>query len=127
MSLAYYIVLEDPDVDFDPFVDGKAVAAIDDQLLAFCRRHDLKAIEDFYSQNPEDLLDEIEEVDMPEQEEVWFSAKAGVSWLNRLLDVLDNTHAPFADEAVIEDLEGYLSVLELAAEAGVRWHFEMDF
>lgn len=127
MSVAYFIVLDTDDVDFDTFVNGKHVAAVFDDLSAFCQQHSLNTIDDFTSQDVSDFLDEFEFDELASPPVQWFAAAHGIAWLEQLLQTLKSEAPNFASKAVIDDLDEYLSVLKQANQVGASWHFELDF
>lgn len=127
MSVAYFIVLDKEDVDFDPFVNGKAIAHAFNDLESFCKLHQLKTIEDFHSQDVSDFIEELDDIEMPEQDEAWFSADEGIEWVASLLTKLQLEKPAFASPEICEDLNEYLDVFNNAKRAGAKWHFELDF
>ena len=48
MSVAYFIVLNDEDPDFDPFVNGKFVAREASKLDRISKKLGIKKINDFF-------------------------------------------------------------------------------
>jgi predicted metal-dependent phosphoesterase TrpH len=127
MSVAYFIVLDKDDVNFDPFVNGKAIAHAFDELESFCKLHQLKTIEDFHSQDLSEFMEELDEFEMPEQEEAWFTADEGIEWIVSLLAKLNSEKPAFASLAVYDDLNEYLAVFNNAKRAAAKWHLELDF
>lgn len=127
MSVAYFIVLDKDDVDFDPFVNGKAIAHAFDELASFCKQHQLKTIEDFHSQDLSEFVDELDDFEMPEQEEKWFTADEGVEWVTSLLAKLNSEKPIFASQDIYEDLKEYLEVFKDAKRVCAKWHLELDF
>lgn len=126
MSVAYFIVLDNEDVDFDTFVNGKHVAHFANEMLAFCNIHGLKPLEDFFSQDAGEFMDEFDDMDIPDQEAQWFDAEVGIEWIDELIETLASESSEAWVEAVIEDLNEYKSVLEQARQIGAKWHFELD-
>lgn len=128
MSVAYFVVLDKEDVEFDTFVDGKAIAHAFDELTAFCNENNLNGVEDFVSQNLSDfMMEEFGDIDVPEQEEKWFDAREGVEWANTLIDKIKEKSPIFLQEDILEDLKEYREVFQNAEKAGVKWHLELDF
>lgn len=127
MSVAYFVVLDKEDVQFDTFVNGKAIAHAFDELTAFCNKNNLNGMEDFVSQNmSEFMMEEFGDIDVPEQEEKWFDAKEGVDWINALIDKLKEKSPKFFQEELLEDLTEYREVFQNAEKAGAKWHLEFD-
>ena len=127
MSVAYFIVLDVDDVEFDTFVNGKHVAAVFEELCAFCRLKGLKTMEDFLSQDVSEFLDELELDEFGDSTPEWFAAAHGVDWLQQLLQEIEVAEPDFASKAVIADLTEYQRVLKHASDIGAQWHFELDF
>lgn len=148
MSVAYYIVLED-EVDFDPFVNGKALAHQCEGVDALAARLALPPVDQWVSMSAEALADWLDDdaEDDPEdaaddgpaaeapavaqegaEAETWFPAEAGLAYFEALAGHLRADPAAVPDgEAVLSDLEEYLAVLGQAQAAGVRWHLALDF
>ena len=127
MSVAYFIVLDNEEVDFDTFVNGKAIAHASDELVEFCEKHKLKTIEDFFSQDASEFKDEFDDVEMPEKEVLWFNAQEGIDWATTFIEKLNSEKPKFSTVAVIEDLQEYLDVFNKTKAIGAKWHLELDF
>jgi len=127
MSVAYFIVLDKEDIEFDPFVNGKEVARRSNQLLKFCKKHGLRTFEDFLSQDNRDLMEEFDNIELPEQKVKWFAAKDGIDWIDSLIKKLQTEPLNFPSEPVIQDLYEYKEVLINAEKVVARWHLELDF
>ncbi len=126
MSLAYYIVLDRPDPGFDPFVNGKFVAAEARRVSKVAKKLGLKRLDDFVSYDDEEPAAELSGSESGEGR--WFSAAEGVAWVSELLDRLRRDSKPLKDPAgVIADLEEYLEVLRKAQGVGARWHLAIDY
>ncbi len=95
-----------------------------DELKAFCEKHKLKTIEDFFSQDASEFMDNIE---MPEQEILWSDAQEGIDWATSLIEKLKSEKPEFQVDAVIEDLQEYLEVFNKTKEIEAKWHLELDF
>jgi hypothetical protein len=50
--VSYYIVLDKEDVDFDAFVNGKAVAKAVDELADVCAKLGLPPLDNFLAMSP---------------------------------------------------------------------------
>lgn len=125
MSTAYYIAL-DRDVDFDTFVNGKGIAEVLEPLSAFCKEHGLKTIEDYYSMDVGEFLDEVESPDNSNTNVEWYDANEGIQWIDEMVGLLSTEHTEFRVEHLIEELKEYKQVLERAQKAGAKWHLELD-
>ncbi|WP_428737331.1 hypothetical protein [Sulfurimonas sp.] len=127
MSLAYYIVL-DKDVSFDTFVNGKTLANVADKLSQFSQENHLPLLEDFLSQNSEDMdefLDEFDEFEF-DVEEMWFDAKEGIEWLDQLIKLLQEKQPSFSSSMLLEDLSTLLDILQKAQQVGAKWRLAID-
>ncbi len=121
MSVAYFIVLDSEDPDFDPFVDGKMLAKYQDEVNALAERLGLKQFEDFLSQD-------LSEFDVPDMDDLWFEPSEGIKWVEVLIDHLKTNPEALPEAAdVLEDLEDYLNVFKEAGSRGLKWHLELDF
>lgn len=132
MSLAYYIVLDQPDPGFDTFVNGKFLAH-EDGLNAFCAAHQLPGCEDFLSLSAadfddffgDDLDDTLPLSEAPDTP--WFSAEEGLSWVARLsAQIAAHPEALANPQGCLDDLAEYTAVLTQAKASGARWHLKMD-
>ena len=132
MGLAWYIVGEKEVPGFDTFVDGKAIAHADEELLAdiFKSLH-VPPLMDFFSQSPEEIRDfSDEETDMPPDlpEEEWFSAADGLKTVRTLAQHLEkHPHVLSGSEEILEDLKEYDRILSRFEKQGIRWHLAIDF
>ena len=127
MSLAYFIVLNADDADFDTFVDGKSIAHAFDEIMEFCKSHGLKTIEDFHSQDVSEMLGEFDDIELPVQEIRWFSADEGIEWVNALIMKLEHENPSFLNAGILEDFKDYLDVFNKTKKSGAKWHLELDF
>ena len=127
MSVAYFIVLDNDQVDFDPFVNGKAIAHAFEEITNFCKSNGLKTIEDFHSQDVGELMEGFDDIDIPDQVTLWLDAQEGIDWVTSLLEKIEAQKPAFATADVIEELREYLDVFEKSKSAGANWHLEMDF
>ncbi|MFZ6655342.1 hypothetical protein [Undibacterium sp. TJN19] len=131
MSVAYYIVLDSDEANFDSFVDGKAVAHAIEDLNAICEHTGLPILESFVGQSIDDLEDMLgEDIELPEGESgehVWHTAEAGITYIDALMAAIRNSqHDLAALDDVLEDLQEYKNVLEQAKEADMKWHLALD-
>jgi len=131
MSVAYYIVLDNDEPGFDPFVNGKAIAHAIEELDQLCEQAGLPRLESFIGQSAEDVAELLgEDIDWPEDEEaehVWHTADSGIAYIEALIHAIRNMqHGSQASDEVLEDLEEYKNVLEQAKEVGAKWHLALD-
>lgn len=125
MSVAYFLVLDNPSPGFDTFVNGKFVGKEADRLNRIARELGLKSIDDFVSMDAFDVEDDLG--DMPEMEQVWFEPDEGLTWVQSLADHIRNHSQGLKNpKGVLDDLAEYIHVLKQAETAGCRWRFEVD-
>lgn len=152
MSLAYFIVLKPAPADFDPYVNGKALAHTADELDALATDLNVQTLSSFCSADPEsaaafDVPQEVIATLPPEQ---WFQPADGLKTVRVLLGAADQIHrllpAPPEEPAaaapgrrsrgrrarphplrVISDLEEFERVLAEAERRKLLWHLAVDF
>ena len=132
MSVAYYIVLDNQDPGFDPFVNGKALARSIEEVDAICERENLRRLDQFMGQSADDFADLLgEDVELPEgelAEATWFEPDDGIALLDALIETIRTTPAALrSPDDVLEDLAAYRRVLEQAKAVGAKWHLAIDF
>lgn len=145
MSLAYYIVLNNKEPDFDDFVNGKAVAHAVEALDEVCAQAGLPGLDSFAGQSCEELAemlgDDFDDSDEDEDgdeevipvkrqysDEKWFDAEEGISLMDALVVAIGQHPKIIPDpDEIIEELKGYKSVLEQAKTISAKWHFAIDF
>jgi hypothetical protein len=127
MGTALYIVAKEEISDFDMLVDGKALAAAEEELSAVCARAGVRRLIDFFSQNPDELADLLGE-DVPNApQEQWFEASDGLATVRVLLSHLESRPERIKrGPAVIEDLKRCEQVLAHLHERKIPWHFAID-
>jgi hypothetical protein len=137
MSAALFIVPEREVEGLDTFVDGKALAHVED-FDGLARAAGVRPLMEFFSETEGDLLSVFgEEGDdgefhLPEgmeaPETAWFEAAAGLETVRGLLRYLAaHPDAIPRSRTVVEDLRGFEEVLSGLDKAGVRWHLSVDF
>lgn len=130
MGAAYYICVDRDDLEVSSDVNGKALSRVADELDEICEELELQLLNDFFGMSGdeiEDLLDR--DIDFPDEqrEATWFDPDEGISYFSRLVEHLKSHPDAIDDaEAVIEDLEDLLKVLNKAKAAGARWHLAID-
>lgn len=135
MSVAYYIVTREEPEDLDTFVNGKALAHLDDGVMdQLCEAAGVRSLLDFLSQDPEELEEFLadegialdEDNGLPDTE--WFSAAEGLTAVRGLLTHLRQHPKAMPNTAdIIEDLLEYEAVLLQLAERKIAWHLALDF
>src|SRR5687767_4194352 len=100
MGAALYIVAKDKPEGMDLFVNGKALSQASARLSSAAKKLGVRELMSFFSQNPEDAADFVEDVSAlpPEQ---WFAPEEGLTTIRALI-----THfsASPSDSAVVDDL-----------------------
>ncbi len=121
MSTAYYIVLNSEEPGFDPFVDGKALTRQLAAVNKIASSLGLEKLEDF-------AFHDLSDFGGPELEPTWFDAAAGTEWASRVLEYIrENPDALKDVDAIVGDLQGYISVFSEADKRGLKWHLALDF
>lgn len=140
MSLAMYIVLDDPEPGFDTFVDGKALASAADELNALCEEEGLVTLDTFVGQSESEMgafaqedrdINEDDgdpwDQDSSDAETDWWDAAEGVAWLHAVMELVEENPDALEDaDGVLADMGDFLHVLEKAQAARLRWHFAWD-
>lgn len=126
MGLAYYIVLDNEDLDC--VVDGKAVAEHLDELDQLCAQLSVTALSHFVGMGSEEITDVTgDDVDIPDLDGTWFEAAAGLVVVNALREYLHVKPEAIAEaEAVLADLDDYRAILAEAKAHGAKWHLTLD-
>ncbi len=125
--MAYFIVLAREIEGLDTGMDGKRLASHIEALDEAAHASGIRPLSEFFSADPEEGADFLagEGVDPGEIELAplqQFSAQEGLEAVRALL-LLPVTQA----EDVAPDLRECERILEVAAQHGVGWHFEIDF
>jgi hypothetical protein len=131
MSAAYFIVLDNSDSGFDPFVNGKAIARETEQLSRIASYLGLKTPDDYVSMSGEDVGAMAAEFDIgediPAAAEQWFDPSEGLTWIRQLrAHVQSNQESVDNPAAVVADLTAYERVLSQAKSVGAKWHLSVD-
>ena len=134
MSVAFYIVLDHQNLNFDTFVNGKAIAHCD-ALETILKKLELKDIYDYVDGDVNDFFDnDMEEDDDFEEEQAfdpskykWFTAAEGIEYFSKIKTYLQDNAAEVDDaEYVIADLDEYIDLLHKAGAIGANWHLQID-
>lgn len=140
MSVAYYIVLDNKEPGFDPFVNGKVVAHAAEDLEKVAALAGIQPLESFMGQSSEELMDMLS-VDFDDDEyednedceerysdKKWFKPSDGIALIDALAKVVrQNPQIISNPDEIIEDLEEYRDVLQKAESIKAKWHFAIDF
>ncbi len=127
MGAAYFIVLEREIDGLDTGMDGKRLSEEMESLDEAARELGVRPLSEFFSADPDDLSEVMEdagvdEADMNVPPLEQFPAEEGLVTIRALL-----THTAGQTEDVARELRDCERILDAAAKAGVRWHFEVDF
>jgi hypothetical protein len=126
MGAAYFIVLEREIQGLDTMMDGKSLSRHIKVLDDAAHQLGVRPLSEFFSISPEratEFLDG-EGVDsggltLPPLKQ--FSAQDGLDTVRALL-----SHTAVHVDRVVTDLHECERILDVAAQYGVRWHFEID-
>lgn len=122
MGAAYYIVLEKKIDGLDTMMDGNRLSRHLESLDTVARELGVRPLSEFLSMDKGAAIgvlgDEAADLDIPPVEQ--FSAGDGLTTVRALLP------RPEAQPA-LHDLKDCERILSVAAEHGVRWHFQIDF
>lgn len=130
MSVALYIVAQEPVAGLDLAVDGKAIGELSEQTIdQLCDALNVTSLVSFTSENPEEIADlmgeeviDIDDVDEFPSED-WFSAADGLATVRALITHIDNVPSAVRDAAaVVNDLRSFEQVLAALAANNVKWH-----
>jgi len=130
MSSALYIVLDREVPGLDTFMNGKALAAAEEVVTAHCERLGVRDLWSFYSVDPLDVADRLDDVDdfgdldgrEPAAAEAWFPVTEGLVTVRALRGALPGQ----TGTAVLEDLGDMERILAEAERAGARWYLAVD-
>lgn len=123
MGTALYIVLEQNIPGLDTMVDGKALAQADEKLAMEAQRLGVRPLMEFFSADPEDISDFLEEGDEPPAEQ-WFLPEDGLKTIKSLISAADISPELMSAKA---DLLSFEKILHEAHKRGVKWHLAVDF
>jgi hypothetical protein len=124
MSLAYFIVMNCANPDFDTFVNGKSVVKQAETLSQLARQLGVTSLDNFLgmSEAVAEAFDSDADVD------VWFKPEAGLQTIEAFMMHLEqNPNAVKNSKGVLEDLHDYQNVLNQVKAKELEWRFEMDF
>ena len=130
MGVAVFVSLEKEIADVHPLdMDGKLLAKAQDALDEFVSNQGLKTIAEMTSFSDEEIEDFFdEEAEVPQNEELWFSAADGLATIRAMLKHL-NENPGFVQRSddVREDLLSIETILVTAEAHQSRFHFSLDF
>lgn len=121
MGAAHYIVLEKKIDGLDTMMDGKSLSRHIKSLDKAALELGVRPLSEFFSMDPDTLADIIGDAidDMEVRPVTQFSAQDGLTTVRALLS------RPEAKPAIL-DLQACERILNVAAQHGVCWHFQID-
>lgn len=130
-----YIVVEGEDPGFDIFVNGHALARNEDALEKLALRLGVKPLLEFFSADQNSMALLLEEgAGDPEWAKTlpppqWFSPEDGLVTVRALLSSLKEDPTAFGTETeqIINELAGYLPVLEKTMQHKLRWQLAVSW
>ncbi|QDU48640.1 hypothetical protein [Gimesia panareensis] len=127
MGAALFVVLERELEGVDASMDGKALSRAIETLDQVAREQGVRPLSEFFSIDPDEAAAFLEdegadpdEMELPELRQ--FSAEEGLTTIRALM-----LQPAGQAEGVLEDLLECQRLLSQAAEAGIGWHFEVDY
>ena len=130
-----YIVVEGEDPGFDTFVNGRALARNEDAVERMARRLGVRPLIDFFSadQNSMALLVEegagdaalLDKLPPPQ----WYAGLEGLASVGPLLQAMQAEPQQLGTDGLLlcEELEEFNTVLQKAADRGLRWHLAVSW
>lgn len=130
-----YIVVEGEDPGFDIFVKGHALARNEDALEKLAMRLNVKPLLEFFSADQNSMALLLEEgAGDPEWAKAlpppqWFGPEDGLVTVRALLSYLEGDPAVLGSETeqVVNELTGYLTVLEKTVQRNLRWQLAVSW
>lgn len=127
MSAAVFIVLDNKEPGFDPFVNGKFIAKEDVKIDKIAKKLEIRKIDEFVCQDFGEFSDDFDLESNGNFEHVWFEPDEGIEWAAMLSDHIDKNPKELGNpDGVLSDLKEYIEVFEKAKTIGAKWHFELD-
>jgi len=128
MGVAYYIVVDQDDLDLISDIDGKSVAKAMEALTALASELGVPSLDSFMGQSMDDMADLLDEdFEMEDGEAKWFEPHEGIAVIDALLNALAAEPNRIKNAGrVIEDLESYKAALTSAKNSEARWHLAID-
>ena len=130
MGVAYYIVLDDPEID--AFVNGKSLGVEGRRLARVAKLIGIKPLDEFVTFSDADLAAAAEdfeyEGEIASGNEQWFAPKDGLAWVSAMREHIRRKPDSVKNAAgVIQDLDEFTAVLSHAEERGAQWHLSIDY
>ena len=132
MGTAYFIVLEQPINGLDTSMDGKSLARETADLDWTATEIGVRPLSEFVSVSPDFAVSFLEgegldtsEIPLPAVQH--FSPEDGLRSVKTLFREIQAWPSGTKDtDGILADLRDCERILQVAADRGVRWHFEVD-
>jgi hypothetical protein len=124
MGAAFYIVAENKPEEMDIFVNGKALSRASTRLSSVAKKAGVRELMGFFSQNPEEAAEFVDDDAPALPPEQWFEPIEGLTTVRALIA---HFSASPPDSAIVDDLREFEVVLQRLKDAGLRWHLAVDF
>ena len=125
MSASLYIVAENLPDGLDIHVNGHSLSKSEEQLSQVAKRLEVRERMSFFSQDPDEASDFVED-DTMIPEEQWFTAAEGLATIQALIGHFTSPSSS-AEIAVVDELREFERVLLSLKEVDSRWHLAVDF
>ena len=134
MGASYFIVLDNDQPGFDPFVNGKSIARDAKGLTKVCKQLSIRSPEEYISISSDDFESMADGLDVDITDDVgspagkWFTPDEGLAWIIKLRSHIQaNPNVMKNPSGVLSDLNEYEQVFTKARQVGAKWHFSIDF
>ncbi len=135
MSACFYIVVEGDDPGFDTYVNGHALARHEGELENLAQTLGVQPLLDFFSADRNSMAILLEqgagdpawEKSLPDPQ--WFLPREGLETVDALLVFMEAHPDGFngATGTMLDELQGYRTVLYKAASRDLRWHLAVSW
>ena len=135
MSACFYIVVQGDDPGFDTYVNGHALARHESELEILAQTLGVQPLLDFFSADRNSMAILLEqgagdpawEKSLPDPQ--WFLPREGLETIEALHTFLEANPDRFggATLTLLDELQGYRTVLYKAAGRDLRWHLAVSW
>lgn len=130
MGVAYYIILNDPEID--AFVNGKSLGIEGKRLARIAKSIGIRPLDEFVSFSDTDLAAAAEEFEYEGEiasgNEQWFAPKDGLAWVSAMREYIRGKPESVKNPTgLLQDLNEFTTVLSQAEEHGALWHLSIDY
>lgn len=127
MGSALFISPKRKPRNFDPMIDGKPLAAAEDELNALCAELGVKKLMDFFGMSSRDIENLTGMPVTPRRPAQWFSPTDGLATARALLQYLAANPVKIDRlDHVLADLRDCERVLAHLEEQKIDWHLSVD-